>query len=85
MGTVTASTATSLTVTFSTSPVTAGPVTAAVTTNGVNISTVGMILMIVGGIGLLWSLIAVGTTSYRSRTVYDSGPVVERRVVRDDF
>ena len=56
-----------------------------VTANGVNISTVGMILMIVGGIGLLWSLIAVGTSSYRGRTVYEGGPVVERRVVRDDF
>lgn len=51
--------------------------------SGVNIATVGLILMVVGGIGLLWSLIVMGTASYRGRTVYEGGP--RRTVVHDDF
>jgi hypothetical protein len=46
-----------------------------VTTTGIDISTIGAILMVVGGIGLLWSLIVAGM----ARTRYDrfDGPVTE--------
>lgn len=51
--------------------------------NGINIATVGVILMVVGGIGLLWSAIVMGTAGYRSRgAVYEGG---RRTVVHDDF
>jgi len=52
------------------------------TVSGLSISTVGVVLMVVGGLGLLLSLIAVGTSG--RRTYVDGGTVVERdRVVRD--
>ena len=38
-----------------------------VTTNGVNIDTIGVILMIVGGVGLLFSLIFWSSLSPRNR------------------
>ncbi len=51
------------------------------TVSGISISTVGVILMVVGGLGLLASLIALGTTSRRT---YVEAPDVEReRVVRE--
>ncbi|HEY2430214.1 MAG TPA: DUF6458 family protein [Acidimicrobiales bacterium] len=37
--------------------------------SGVDISTVGVILMVVGGLGLLWALIAMGTA--RRTVVHD--------------
>ena len=43
--------------------------------NGFNINTIGIILMIAGAIGLLWSLI----TAQRATYVEDQ-PVVRRRV-----
>jgi hypothetical protein len=52
--------------------------------SGINIGTVGVILMLVGGLGLVWSLIAMGTGR---RTVYadPAAPVVERRTVVRDY
>jgi protein-S-isoprenylcysteine O-methyltransferase Ste14 len=42
------------------------------TVSGISISTVGVILMVVGGLGLLWALIAM---SAGRRTAYtDAGP-----------
>jgi hypothetical protein len=40
---------------------------------GLDINTVGIILMVVGAIGLLWSLIVMGTRGTR-RTVIDDDP-----------
>ncbi len=60
------------------------------TVSGLDISTIGVILMVVGGLGLLWSVVVV--TGARRR-VYTDGvapgvvqtPVVERPTyVRDD-
>ncbi|GAC1362040.1 MAG: DUF6458 family protein [Acidimicrobiales bacterium] len=54
-----------------------------VAVSGINLSTVGVILMVVGAIGLLWSLFIVA--SARRTTGYvEEGPVVERRTVVDD-
>jgi hypothetical protein len=46
-----------------------------VAVTGVNLATVGVILMIVGGIGLLWSLIVMGSsgTAFRRRTISTTG------------
>jgi hypothetical protein len=59
--------------------------------HGFNINTVGVILMIVGGIGLLISLLfwnswGGGFGGYRRRTVeYREGPFpTDRTVVRDE-
>lgn len=53
-----------------------------VAVSGINLSTVGVILMVVGGIGLLWSLFVVASAR---RTGYvEGGPVVERRTIVDD-
>jgi hypothetical protein len=41
---------------------------------GIDINTVGIILMVVGAIGLLWSLIAMGTRGGTRRTVIDDDP-----------
>jgi hypothetical protein len=49
-----------------------------VSVSGVDLRVVGVILMVVGAIGLLWSLIVFGT---RDRTVVDGGSA--RTVVRD--
>jgi protein-S-isoprenylcysteine O-methyltransferase Ste14 len=51
--------------------------------SGINIATVGVILMVVGGIGLLWSAIVMGTAGYRSRGTVVEGP--GRRTVVDDY
>lgn len=66
-----------------------------VTTTGFNINTIGVILMVVGGIGLLTALIIGGVGGFggwggsRRRTVvsdtYDAPPVPGRRVVRDTW
>jgi hypothetical protein len=61
------------------------------TVSGIDLATVGVILMVVGGIGLLWSLIVVasagrrtvGGTVVEDRTVVDSAPPRERTVYRD--
>jgi hypothetical protein len=47
---------------------------------GVNVEwdTVGVILMIVGAIGLIWSLVALNAWRDRRDTVVDDRPVVER-------
>jgi protein-S-isoprenylcysteine O-methyltransferase Ste14 len=39
------------------------------TVSGISISTVGVILMLVGGLGLLWALIAMGTARRGGTTV----------------
>jgi hypothetical protein len=56
-----------------------------VTVNGIDLVTIGAILMIVGGIGLLWSLIVVGTARARrvGPTVVDDPVPPRRTVVRD--
>ena len=46
--------------------------------SGLEIDTVGLILMIVGGIGFLWSLFALS----RART-REVAPVAEQEVVRE--
>lgn len=54
-----------------------------VAVSGINLSTVGVILMIVGAIGLLWSLVVVAGA--RRNTYVSDAPVVEqRRTVVDD-
>ena len=59
-----------------------------VTTEGFNINTVGIILMVAGVIGLLFSLLFWSSFSpYRRRRVVDTYPeervVEERRIERD--
>jgi membrane protein implicated in regulation of membrane protease activity len=60
-----------------------------VQTNGVNLHAVGVILMIVGGIGLLLSLLFWnswgGFGTPRRTTVIDGEPIVSRREVRDEI
>ena len=63
-----------------------------VTTNGLDLSTVGVILMIVGAIGLLTAMVVGGFGSWggvhRSTTYVDGGvvePASRRRVVRDEY
>ena len=58
-----------------------------VTTRGFDINTIGVILMIVGGIGLLASLIAWNSWGgfHSRRVVYDDGvPAARRRRVYED-
>ena len=58
-----------------------------VSTNGFNINTVGLILMIVGGVGLVLSLLFWGSWGgFHRRTVstYGPGPYTDRTVVQDD-
>jgi hypothetical protein len=53
------------------------------TVSGINISTVGVILMAVGGLGLLWALIAM---SAGRRSAYtDGGVAPTTTVVRDQY
>ena len=54
-----------------------------VAVSGVNLDTVGVILMVVGGIGLLWSLFVVAN-SRRDGYVTDAPVVESRRTVVDD-
>ena len=55
---------------------------------GVDLHAVGVILMVVGAIGLIFSMIFWnswgGFGGYRRTTVYDDAPVVRRRRVVDD-
>lgn len=55
-----------------------------VAVSGINLSTVGVILMVVGAIGLLWSLFIVASARRTTGGYVDEGPVVERRTVVDD-
>ena len=59
-----------------------------VTTSGLNVNTVGYILLVVGAVGALISLVfwsSWGGAGARRRTVVDEGPVAGRRtVVQDD-
>ena len=45
--------------------------------SGLEIDTIGIILMVVGGIGFLWSLIALGT----ARRTTEAVPVERERIV----
>ncbi|HZT64285.1 MAG TPA: hypothetical protein VFA11_00705 [Acidimicrobiales bacterium] len=59
-----------------------------VTTSGFNINTIGIILMVVGGIGLLVALMVTGFGGWggvRRTTYVDDGAPVRRRVVRDTY
>ena len=53
------------------------------TTDGINLDTVGVILMVVGGIGLLAALVFLNDAPWRRRDVVDDVPaddgVVRRR------
>ena len=56
-----------------------------VAVSGIDLGTIGVILMVVGGIGLLWSLIVAGTARGRldaTTTTVEETPV-RRRVVRE--
>ena len=54
-----------------------------VTVSGIEIQTIGLILMIAGAVGLLISLFLLANTSRRRDVVYDDRDVVrEREVVR---
>jgi hypothetical protein len=58
-----------------------------VQTNGVNLDTIGVILMIVGAIGLLLSMLFWSDWAPSRRRRYvdvDDRPVVRRRVYTDD-
>jgi hypothetical protein len=57
-----------------------------VQTNGVNLDTIGVILMIVGAIGLLLSMLfwSDWAPSRRRYVDVDDRPVVRRRVYTDD-
>lgn len=62
-----------------------------VATNGIDLSTVGVILMIVGGIGLVTALMIGGFGGWggvRRTTYVDNGvvePTSRRRVIHDDY
>src|SRR5579884_3544597 len=59
-----------------------------VTTSGFNINTIGIILMVVGGIGLLVALMVTGIGGWggvRRTTYVDDGAPVRSRVVRDTY
>jgi uncharacterized membrane protein YqjE len=49
--------------------------------NGLNINTVGVILMVAGAIGLLWALMMTSRRGVASTTVVEERPV--RRVYED--
>ncbi len=53
-----------------------------VSTNGANLHTIGIILMVVGGIGLLAALVLTDTGPWRRREIVEDAPedvVVRRR------
>ena len=60
-----------------------------VAVSGVDLATVGVILMIVGAIGLVWSLIVAASSGRRvvgpGTTVVEDNPSVERTVVRERY
>ena len=56
--------------------------------SGIDLDTVGVILMIAGGIGLLWSLLFLNGGWGRGAPVVDDyvdEPVARRRVIRDRY
>jgi uncharacterized membrane protein len=53
------------------------------TAHGVNINTIGVILMIVGGVGLIISLFWMTVWADRRRDTVAAAPVRERAVARD--
>ncbi len=54
-----------------------------VRTSGIDLSTIGVILMVAGGIGLIASLLIFGGRGYGGPAEYvDDAPVERRRVVR---
>lgn len=53
------------------------------TAHGVNINTIGVILMIVGGVGLIISLFWITVWADRRRDNVAAAPVRERPVARD--
>jgi len=57
-----------------------------VRTSGIDLQTVGVILMLVGGIGVILSMIFWNSWGgFRREAVYEGGtPVRRRRVVQDD-
>ncbi len=56
-----------------------------VDTDGFNLNTIGLILMVVGGIGLLVSLVFWNSWGgFRSRRTYVEDAPVQRTVVRDE-
>ena len=62
-----------------------------VATTGFNVNTIGVILMVVGGIGLLVAMVVSGSSgtgwggTYRRRTTYVDDGVPGRRVMRDTY
>ncbi|HWC11135.1 MAG TPA: DUF6458 family protein [Acidimicrobiales bacterium] len=59
-----------------------------VTVSGLDLDTVGVILMIAGGIGLLWSLLFLNGGWGRRGPVVDeyvAAPAARRRVIRDRY
>ncbi len=59
-----------------------------VTVSGLELDTVGVILMIAGGIGLLWSLLFLNRPWGRGAPVggeYVDDPVARRQVMRDRY
>ena len=59
-----------------------------VTVSGLDLDTVGVILMIAGAIGLLWSLLFLNRGWGRGAPVADDyvdEPVARRRVIRDRY
>ena len=52
--------------------------------NGIDLATVGIILMIVGGILFLLSLIILATRTNRGEPIESGGIVEERRIYTDD-
>ena len=54
------------------------------TTEGVNLDTVGVILMVVGGLGLLFSMLVFGDNGvWRRRDTYTDTTAEDRVVYRD--
>ncbi len=51
--------------------------------SGVDLGTVGVILMVVGIVGLILSFFYLSTRDRRAATVVEREPVVERERVRD--
>jgi hypothetical protein len=58
-----------------------------VTVSGLDLDTVGVILMIAGAIGLIWSLLFLNGAWRRGAPVdeYVDEPVARRRVIRDRY
>jgi len=59
-----------------------------VTVSGLDLDAVGVILMIAGAIGLLWSLLFLNRGVGRGAPVVDEyvdDPVARRRVIRDRY